>query len=360
MTKLESLKQQIKNKIEQTFSLDKDLPRVMDQISELCFMGEIDHEILYIQQMPQVFLLPEFDLYNPTNTQLNEFYLTGNIRDIVFKPLWSVHWFVNLEKDYVRCFVGKEMDLTKSPKDNYSKVYNKMVSKDAGTEKVSTGPLVHELEFEIKDAGEYEQVWRDLIDVIKWSKTNTIEYDNFDKKIQQNLSQHWGRHERDNFVDEEYLQTLRTEVIKLPIKHGKININKDIAVKRMINGVSFKVVDWDDPNNTITRTFDSYKECSDYYYSLVEFVDKYGPTRKDGSKQLTKICVKRYFSNKWPIIEPTGDPIADEAAAKAQTEKLTKFLVHVTKCNETVYFKMEVWDRGIVFEIVNEGDVGNR
>ena len=47
---------------------------------------------------------------------------------------------------------------------------------------------------------------------------------------------------------------------------GKININKDIAVKRMINGVSFKVVDWDDPNNTITRTFDSYKECSDYYY----------------------------------------------------------------------------------------------
>ena len=359
MTKLESLKQQIKEKIEQTFSLDKDLSQVMNQISELCFMGEIDHEILYIQQMPQVFLLPEYSVYNPTNTQLNEFYTTGNIRDLVFKPLWSVHWFVNMEKNYVRGFVGNSMDLTKSPKDNYSKVYNKMVSKDAGKVKTDTGVLVHEIEFEIKDS-EYENVWRDLIDVVKWSKTNNIEYADFDKKVQQNLSQHWGRHEKDNFVDDEYLQTLRTEVIKLPIKHTKININKDISVKRLINGVSFKVINWTDPNNTITRRFGTYKECSDYFYSLVEYVDKYGPQRTDGTKQLTKVLVKRYYSNKWPSIMPTGDAEADEAAAKAQTEKLTKFEVKVTKYNETVYFMMEVWDHGIVYEIVNEDNVGNR
>lgn len=354
MTKLEILKRQIDEKLDKSFTLDKCVDRYMDQISELCFMGEIDHEIFYMQQLEQVLLLPDYTIYNPTIGQLNEFYLTGNIKDIVFRPLWSIHWFVNMEKKYVKCFAGHEMDLTKSPKDNYGKIYNKLTPKDAG----ANPNHMFVKEFEIKDS-EHEQIWNDLIAAVKWSCTNNIEFGDFDKKVQQNLSQHWGRYQKDGFVDDEYLQTLRAEVIKLPVKHSKVNINKDLKVKRLINGMSFKVKDWNDENNTITRDFETFKECSDYFYSLIEYVDKTAPERKDSTKQKTKVLVKRYFSNKWPSIEPTGDAEADELAAKEQSKKLTKFKVYITKYNETVYFKMEVWERGIVFEICNEDNVGN-
>jgi hypothetical protein len=66
-------------------------------------------------------------------------------------------------------------------------------------------------------------------------------------------------------------------------------------------------------------------------------------------KQHIDFLEKHYFSNMWPVAE-------SEEEADELSKKLTKYEVAVTRFQDEIIFKLEVWEYGIVYVITNAHD----
>jgi hypothetical protein len=222
-----------------TFDYDRWQDKVMTNFKELCFLGQIDKDSLYVSMLHQI-IDPESGgagkIHDLTFDEMNEFYLTGAVRYPGYHPYAWTFWFINLEKEYVKVFTSFHGDKRKSPKDNYGIAYEHDQTKQwiQGTNKVT----MHE--FLIKDSP-YKEIFDKLLDIIRYSKNHEIDFADFDKKIYQDMRQYFGMIDGVK-VDDVYKETMRPELIRTPVKHDPVHIRTEIQLLELIKGDRKSVV----------------------------------------------------------------------------------------------------------------------
>lgn len=355
MSKLDNLLEAFDELDRESFNYNRDYAEVIRQLDELSFIAEIDHDNYYLSLLEQIFIKNKttgvWDLVTLNDEQREEFYLKNRISTYPegFRIACSLHIYISAKEKYVQIFnsrnIIKEFG---DPKDDYGKVYIEF-NKDAEKRR-----LYERAEFKIPNLPDEDigkKVYEKLLKVFELSKTNTIDIHKFDFKVRQDMSEHWGNvNAKDKLIDDEYQESARPELIKLPQKHTRVNVDIDIELKQLLVGIGFDEIDYE--NNGVLRTFGGYKEAADLFYSIVDFINAGKITPRIhplNQPQQIKFLEKHYLSGKWPTAT------TEEEADKLKKE-LTRYEVYVTKFHDEVILKLEVWEMGIVYVITNVWD----
>jgi hypothetical protein len=388
MALLNELYDKINEERNAVFNYNKWKDRIKERFAELCFLGQIDKDAFYVEQLHQVYKDAEGgqgEIRDLTIEEANEFYLTGDIKSLDdYRPFAWTFWFFNLEKNYVKVITSYHADKSKSPKDNYGIAYEQCATNQfaQGTDKINTE------EFKIIDCY-YEEEFKKLLDIIKYSKNHEISFANFDKKVHQDMSKYWGMINNKGFVDDKYVETSRPEIIRVgTIQHDKVLIKNDKEFLDKLAGDGFLEVDFD--HNGLHRQFKTVKDMNDYFYSMIKFInnnneifninqqinslEKHYYSNRLGSptaivdvdkkvnKMIENIQKEHGLQNRGPITEEEKATIAAmraEAAKMAEEEvKVNKslqtlYLVSVQKFLNKIVVQADVQEYGIAYSISN-------
>jgi hypothetical protein len=224
--------------------------------------------------------------------------------------------------------VSFHADKNKSPKENYGILYN-----DLRPNVVTKIPrkLIYETTI---DTSGYIETWSKLKEIIKYGKNNIIKTGGFNQKISYDTATYFGTRKQDeqNIVDDEYKETMRPEIFKIPVKHIPQDITSDKETLNIIRGTSFKQIDFD--NDGIIKNFENITDLNSYFFSLIDYVNSH--EEKSLNNQHIYRVEKHYFSNKLPF----GD------SSKFYKVKITKFLGKLV-------IEAEVAEFGVYYIITN-------
>lgn len=358
MSKLDNLIEQFDELDRNTFNYNRDYEEVIRQLSELSFIGEINHNSYYLTLLEQIFAEKDgvVQLITLTDDQREQFYTKGYISDFeTFKIANSLHIFINGEKKYVQIFLQKGfLDKFSTPKDDYGLLYEKSLKEGNASQGFDDSQSVEKAEFVVSNLDKDDpgkEVYEKLIKVFRLSKTNTIDVSNFDLKINQDMSKYWGNLSHDkNIVDNEYQETEQPELIKIPHTHKKFSVAADKEIMQIISNPGFDEIDYE--SNGITRKYDTLYDAESVFYSVIDYINANDITptiHPTADPQRIASVEKHYLSNKWPIA-------ADTAEYEQQKKELTKYEFSLTKFHDTAVMKLEVWEMGAVYVITNVWD----
>lgn len=358
MTKLDNLIEQFNEIDKNTFNYNRDYSEFIRQLSELSFIGEIDHNNFYITMLEQIFIFNnnKLQLVTLTDDQREEFYTEGYISDFTqFKIANSLHIFINSEKGYFQIFFQKGfLEKIGSPKDDYGFLYEKSLKNANLSSSFDDSQSLEKTDFVVSNLDNDnigKDIFEKIIKVFKLSKTNTIDVSNFDLKIHQNMSQYWGNLDRDaNIIDDEYQETGRPEIIKIPHSHKKYTVSQDLEIINIINGVGYDEINFE--SNGLIRQLNDITSAESQFYSIIDYINAEKITPKvhpTANPQYIDYVEKHYLSNKWPMA-------SSEEEYEKQKNELTKYKLSITKFHDSVVIKLEVWEMGLVYIITNVWD----
>ena len=114
MSKLDDIITEIDNYKESFFNYNRDLPKVLEQIENLDFLGEIDHDSFYMLQVEQVWVKDENNnktIHSLTTEEIDELYYNGVIPEYGEVELANaIHWFINLKEKYIKAIISTSYD----------------------------------------------------------------------------------------------------------------------------------------------------------------------------------------------------------------------------------------------------------
>lgn len=357
MTKLDNLLEQFDELDKKTFNYNRDYKEVIRQLSELSFVGEIDHNNFYLTLLEQIFVTDKEGMHLITlnDDQREQFYTKGYISSYeTFKIANSLHIFINSEKNYVQVFLQKGfLQKFSSPKDDYGLLYEKSLKNGNKSASFDDSQSIEKAEFVVSNLDSDDpgkEVYEKLIKVLRLSKTNAIDTSNFDLKVNQNMSKYWGNlnHNKD-LIEDEYQETERPEIIKIPHSHKKFVVSADQEIMSILEHAGFDEIDYD---NGLTRTYDTLRDAEAVFYSVIDYINTAAlapVVHPTASPQKIVSVEKHYLSNKWPTA-------ADDAEYEKQKKELTKYTFSMTKFHDTNIVKLEVWEMGSVYIITNVWD----
>jgi hypothetical protein len=309
----------------------------IDRIKSLCFLGQIDKNILYIAQLHQVIAepdLPADNIRTLTIDEANEFYLTGEICSLPgYRPYAWAFWSINLETKYITVFSSYYNDMRKTPKDNYAIAYEQSAKNNKVCEFYA---YKHQR----------RAVFKRLIEIVEYSKTNMINYCDFDKKVYQDMRKYFGMINNKNFINDEYLETNRPELIQVSKQQFiPYKIYNDMDLRSKLQGNGYLEIKFD--TNGIIRIFNNLAEMNNYLYSLIKYVNE--NNKEFDIKQKITSLEKHYLSNKWPI------PIAGatEEEIEENRKNYTLYKVSAQKFGNKVIVQADVQEYGIVYILTN-------
>jgi hypothetical protein len=312
------------------FHLDSNtLETTMQRIENIGFVGQIDHNNLYMSILHQIRNDRNGEIHSVTEEEACEFYDTGLIKEWHgFKPFAWTFWFFNMDKNYIRALVSYHADANKRPKENYGIMYN-----DLKPQVVTKIPRKVIYETTIEESG-YADTWTKLKEVIFHGKNNLIKTGSFCKRVTYDTAVYFGDREKDESVllDDEYKETSRAELIKIPVKHKPQDIRYDVKALNIMRGAAFKQIDFE--NDGYIKEFDNIPELNSYFYSLIEYINSC--EEKNLNNQCIPLVEKHYYSNKLPA----GD------TSKFYKVKMTNFLGKMV-------VEAEVAELGIYYKITN-------
>jgi hypothetical protein len=318
---------------------DETIKTIMERIQNIDFQGQVDHNVLYMVILHQVIKKCKGTIHTLTREEAEEFYLTGKIEKYCgWEPFAASFWFFNFDKNYIRGLLSYNANMNKLPKENYGILYNEL--KPHVVAKIPR-QVVYETWIE---KSEYEDTWNKLKEIIIFGKNNIINTGNFCKKVTYDTAVYYGPNvdkvnkDEDFLLDDEYKDTLRPELIKIPQKHTPQDIRNDLKVLYIIRGASFKQIDFE--GDGYTKEFDNIPDLNSYLYSLIDYVNSGVEKDAEGNEYLNGqqiTCLeKHYQSNKIPM----GDS--------------TKFYkLHITKFLNKIVVEAEVAEFGIYFKLTN-------
>jgi hypothetical protein len=316
--------------IEKTiFDFDTELEKTMRKIEEIGFIGQVDHNVLYMSILHQIRNDKSGEIHTLTKEEADQYYETG---DIVgwdyFEPFAWTFWFFNMDKNYIKALVSFHADGTKTPKENYGIMYN-----DLKPNIVTKIPRKVIYETTINTSG-FTEIWNKLKEVIQYGKNNEIKTGGFNKKVMYDTATYFGTRKQDveSILDDEYKETMRPEILKIPMKHIPQDITNDVPTLNIIRGTNFKQIDFE--NDGLVKDFDNIADLNSYLYSLIDYVNSH--VEKDLGNQHIRFVEKHYFSNKLPF----------EDSTKFYKVKITKFL-------GALAIEAEVAEFGVYYRISN-------
>ena len=351
MSKLDDIITEIDNYKESFFNYNRDLPKVLEQIENLDFLGEIDHDSFYMLQVEQVWVKDENNnktIHSLTTEEIDELYYNGVIPEYGEVELANaIHWFINLKEKYIKAIISTSYDgefklRIDSPKDIYGEIFENASKPNSPYEK--TEFLLDKLE----ETSPVRITFEKLIKVVKQSNTATISAD-FDERIKQNMSFYWGNiKHKEKLINDEYQETDIPEIIKIPHPHNFVDMRLDRKFFNLTNGAGYDEINYKECG--YTKTFLNSKEASDYFYSAIDYVNNgHFFNKETGEDQRITQVEKHYLSNKWPLATTPEE-------SEQLKRELTKFEVATTKFHDEIVIKLEVWEMGIVYVITNIWD----
>lgn len=350
MSKLDSLIQEIDEYRNRFFDYNRDFSTVLEQIENLDFLGEIDHDSFYMLQIEQVWVKDENGnktIHSLTSEEIDELFYNGGVAALgEIEIANAIHWYVNLKEEYVKAIVSTNYDgeftiRIDSPKDIYGEVFEN-ASKPNSPYRV-TDFVVSKLEDE-----NAKSTFEKLIKVVKQSNTARISQD-FDERIKQNMSFYWGNiKHKERLIDDEYQETDIPELIEIPRPHKYVDLRLDRKFFNLVHGAGYDEINYKECG--YIKQFLNATEASDYFYSAIDYVNNnHFFIKEEGVDQHISKVEKHCLSNKWPIAETAEE-------SERLKRELTKFEVGVTKFHDEIILKLEVWEMGIVYIITNVWD----
>lgn len=345
MSKLDNLIEAINEYTDGVFDYNKQLHELMDQFNELSFIGEIDHGIYYLTQVEQIYKCDSNgcdQLYTLTYEERENYYKTGKLPKEIccYKIASSVHWYVNPKEKFVKVFVNRNtIKSLSTPKEDYGKIYEEF-SKKKWSETA-------QFKLDEIDDNVVRNTFNKIIKVMEFSKMHELPNGDWDFKVQQDMAKYWGNISQ-HIVDDEYQETLRPELIKIPHKHKTVSMMNHSSFIDLLMSPGFDDIDWDNIGN-FNISFDNALEAENFFYSAIDYINNarikptVHPTREP---QLIKKVEKHYLSGKWPTA-------ATQEEAYELEKKLTKYEVNVTKFHDDIVIRMQVWEFGIVYFVTN-------
>jgi hypothetical protein len=357
LNKIDELKNKIDAERYSVFDFDRPdwQQRILVNFNELCFLGQLEKDNLYVTMLHQVLQdnCPqegegEGVVRNLSLEEMNEFYLTGDISSLqdaensrTWKPFTWTFWFINMEKKYVKVFTSFQGGRCKSPKENYGDAYEMLETKVVA--RPTDNKVMHEWQIDFNPM--FKEVLEKLIDIVQYSKTHEIVFADFDKKVHQDMRKYWGMINNKGFVDDEYVETMPAEVIKIPFKHEKVLIRQDTTLTNNLKGEGYLEINF--PKNGIIRSFKTLRELNNYYFSLVEFINDNNETLN--VKQKINSVEKHYLSNKWPIAN-------NDEEAEENKKKYTLYKISAQKFGKGIVVQADVQEYGICYTLTNFWD----
>jgi len=330
---VDEILEQIKKDENRIFTLEKDFDNVINLIGNISFLGEIDYNNFYFEMLHQIRNKCEDEIKDLTQTEADEFYMTGNIiGNTGFEPFAWSYWYLNLEKKYVRVYVSYEGMNNNSPKVNYGLVYEKHNSKYCSY--VPSSKIFKEIKIE---ESPHKEMWEKLITLIQYSKTNEISMGDYELKVHRNLSKFWGACKECDILDDKYKETSPPEIVKIPKKYEKKDLTTNRKILNVIDGASFLEVNF---QNGYTIKYSTAKEALAWTYSIADYINN-----NDQYKQHIHL-EKHYFNNAW-----TNNNSIEEMNQKRIEN--TKFELRICKFLDKVVIETEIAEFGICYTISN-------
>ena len=243
-TVIEELFEHVKERYEELFSLRKDWERVMNRFKYICFLGQVDKNILYLSMLHQVINSRTGRIKNLTLAEADEFHLTGDITGLSnFRPFAWTFWKIDMITGYISVFTSFRASARVSPKDNYAGAFDQI--KLYQRQNLTFESMVHKLR------PVDQRIFKKLIDIVEFSKTNLVKFADFDRKVFYDMSKYFGIINNKNFVADPWFETMRPELIRLPLKHNLVLIRKDVEMTNMLRGNNFSTIDY--KNNSVIK-----------------------------------------------------------------------------------------------------------
>jgi len=316
------------NSIEDSiFQFDRELENTMKKIENIGFLGQVDHNVLYMAMLHQV-QNNKGVIHTVTPEEAEEYYSCYHISKWCgFEPFAWTLWFFNMEKDYIRALVSFNADKNLSIKDNYGNMYNEL--KPNVVTKIPRR-MIYETKIHCT---EYKDIWLKLKEVVKYGKNNEIPNGGFNKKVFYDTARYFGDRPQDKatLLDDEYKSTMPPERITLPVKHIPQDIRYDVKALKIIRGASFLQIDFE--KDGYIKKFDNIKDLNSYFYSLIDYINS---GVEPEIQHIIPYLEKHYFSNKLGFNNPE----------KVYKVKMTKFL-------ECIVVEAEIAEFGIYYRISN-------
>lgn len=315
--------------IEETiFKFDKELENTMSRIENINFIGQVDHNTLYMTMLHQIRDDCTMQIHTLTEDEAEEYYLTGSIKGWSgFRPFAWTLWFFNMDKDYIRALVSFNVDPKKTSKDNYGVTYN-----DLRPDVVTKIPRKMVYETTISNSG-YAEIWSKLKIVIHHAKNNLITTGNFCKKIHVDTAKYHGEKKGIDMRDDEYKETSAAEIIRIPVKHKPQDMRYDEKLLKILRGTSFKQIDFE--GDGYIKVFDTFLDLHSYLYSLIDYINT-GVEKEYLDDQYICMLEKHFKSNK----------LGFESSDKYYKLNLTKFLGKLV-------IEAEIAELGVYYTLTN-------
>jgi hypothetical protein len=340
---------------------DNGIKELIERIENVSFQGQVDHNVLYMAMLHQITNECTGELHTITAEEAEEFYVTGMIKEYHgWKPCSASFWFFDMDRNYVRAYISYNADMNKLPKENYGILYETLKPKVIQQLHM---PIVYE---SLTENSEYAETWRKLKEIIKFGKNNLIHTGNFCRKVTYDTATYFGTKEIGNtstnsLLDDEYKETARPELIKLPVSHKNINVititgdGKDPHRNNLlsvINGPSYSTIDFE-TFGYIKSDFKKLIDLNAFMYSLIDYINNGAQAVLNGQK--ITCLEKHFFSNQIEV--PADDsfdfenPDKTENTSKLDATKLYK--ISVTKFLNKIVIEAEVKEYGIYYKISN-------
>jgi hypothetical protein len=311
------------------FNFDEELDKTMAKIEQIGFIGQVDHNVLFMSMLHQIRNAKTGQIHTLSLEEADQYYTTADVVGWdMFEPFAWTFWFFNMDKNYIRALVSFHADGTKSPKENYGIMYNELKPNVA-----TKIPRKVIYETTIDQSG-YPEIWNKLKEAVLYGKNNIIKTGGFNSKIKYDTATYFGTRPQDNtnIIDDEYKETMRPEMFKIPVKHIPLDVTGETEVLNVLRGTNFKQIDFE--QDGYTREFNKIEDLNSYFYSIIDYVNTH-VEEKLGNQHIYAV-EKHYFSNKLPF----GD------STKSYKVKITKFLGQLV-------IEAEVSEFGVYYKISN-------
>lgn len=350
MSKLDDIVTIIDNYNESFFNYNRDINSVLEQLENLEFLGELDHNNFYMLQIEQVWVYTvdgKRVLHTLSSEEREELYNTSKLEMFPkFEIANALHWYVSLKENYVQVILSTNYEdefeiKIESPKDAYGRIYEQTMKPNSTFEK--TDFVVTSLE-----ENNVKDTFGKIIKIAKQSTSSFMPPD-FAEVVQKNMSFYWGnKKHNERLVDDIHQETDMPEIIVLPQEFTKIDLRLDKKFFNLVHGLSYDDIDFE--NCGYIKHFVNIKDASNYFYSAIDYVNNnHFYIKESQTEQNITQVEKHYFSNKWPIA-------TTQEESERYNKELTKFTVSVTKVKDEIILKLDVWEHGLVYIITNHWD----
>jgi hypothetical protein len=375
MSKLDELLVELsdRNETESIFSFRKNLAFVEQLLDEVCFIAEIDKLDVYILQVIRIKGGHDDRIIVLSQDEANELYLTRTLSGYDrFEIYDGLVYKFNLEKNYVKVFSSDIIDIQKSPRDNYGEAFERFSSPyvdvhddpdrvfEFYTTKLELCVEMNNLPDTIPMMLPNPETWGKLKELFEFRKHDKVKDLSINKKIFTDMSVYFADVSGKNVRDDEYAETLKPEIIKIPKSHKLEQIDQDTI--RVIHGPTYDRIEYIKDEGTANRwkqgyirKFNSVNELKNYLWSVMDWINH------EYDYNFDKLW-RYYYSYKWPLDygqgmqDLTKEPYNLYEMSynnRPDSVHLGKALFKICKFKDKPIVECEVWEHGVVYMISN-------